>query len=82
MVTQQRGGTEGCKAVEGGPVGAESPGNRLNGISSQGEVLLRRRAFMTLEGKMRGNHSKKEKKKYKRLKIMSPGPNADSVALD
>ena len=27
---------------------------------------------MTLEGKMRGNHSKKEKKKkYKRLKIMS-----------
>lgn len=28
VVTQQRGGTEGCKAVEGGPVGAESPGNR------------------------------------------------------
>lgn len=28
VVTQQRGGTEGCKAVEGGP-GAESPENRI-----------------------------------------------------
>lgn len=25
---RQRRGTEGCKAVQGGPVGAESPGSR------------------------------------------------------
>lgn len=38
---------------------------------------------MTLEGKMRGNHSKKEKKKkVQEAQNYVPGTNADSVALD
>lgn len=37
---------------------------------------------MMLEGKIRGNHNKKEKKNVQEAQNYVPGTNADSVALD